>query len=169
LLILLFAIPLSLPAQTISENKKDEFTGQHIKRTTYERFTSASKQRLWGNARISQIDSLIYLEIKLQLGGNIFGVSKGGKVMFKLKNGTILEVTSLSDELSTIGGGAVDMLGSKNPGLHMQCLLTDTAITLLKSSVPTKMRVYTTDGYAEADIKESFGEKISKMVTLIKE
>jgi hypothetical protein len=73
----------------------------------------------------------------------------------------------MRSEISTIGAGAIDLIGSNNPGVLITCVLKPGDIESISKSLPQKIRMYLTDGYVEADIKKSFGEGIAKAIDLI--
>lgn len=151
-------------SQTIAEESIDEFTGSSIKRSSWETFNQSMK--FIGHFRISKIDSIFYFDLKMMRGDKVFSISEGSDLMFKLDNNEIVTVKALTTEITCTGCGAIGFNGSTGQGIQISYLLSSDQLKLLKEHKVVKVRVYTTDGYLEDEIKEKFIDRISKACAL---
>lgn len=148
-------------AQTLIENKKDEFTGLIIKRTSYEKITSDLAGPFHAYCRISKIGDLILFDLKLLLGvREYFSISKGDKMMFKMKDGSVIEIVSLDTKISASGEGSVGLSYSAAPGVSISYGLSDEIIKSLLAQPIEKIRIYTSKGYLEKELSKKFDENI---------
>jgi hypothetical protein len=145
--------------QTIVENKKDEFTGNSIIRTSWE--TIQSNFHFTGYFRISRINDHIYFDLKMILGsGGVFAINKDDQLMFKLENDSIITLYNLEYALTCSGCGAISLAGSSAQGIKTSYSLSEQNVEELKKFKIVKWRIYTTNGYVEDEIKEKKQELI---------
>lgn len=164
-LILLIGVN-NLSAQTLKENKVDEFTKNTVKRTSWEPISKMGK--IYAHARASKINDNIYLDIRsLFPAVDVFAVKEGEAVMIKLKTDSIITLTNPKAQVSCKGCGSVNIIGSDGYGVELNLLLNKEQIESLTKNKATKVRIYTTDGFVESDIKEKFQENIGKVLKLI--
>jgi len=156
-------------AQTIEEDKIDEFTKNSIKRTSWETLTNPSFNGNFASyVRISKINSTFYLNFKMWNNG-IFSILKDDNLFFKLKNDSIVTLFANESTISCRGCGSKGMAGSDAFGVKVNFNLDSKDIELLKGSEIEKIRIYTTGGYLEKAVKERFSEVIKKELMLFNE
>ena len=137
-------------SQSLEEDKVDEFTGNSIKRTSWEILNQTMKFNAF--TRISEINGNVYLDLKL-MTGKVFAIDEGDEFMLKLNNDEILKLQNLKYEITCTGCGARGYSGSQAQGLSVVYLLSKDQIDKLLEFGIMKIRIYTTDGYLEEDLK----------------
>ena len=155
-------------AQEIEKNYKDEFTGSQIIKTDWEFLNNASKG-FSAKFRISKINENYYLDLKMMIGSSnpkVFSIHEGDKLMFKLSNDEILELLSESSEVTCTGCGSTGLVGSAAQGINISYSITEEQFQQLKSTPVAKLRIYTTDGYVENDVKDKHAKTIQKTFQL---
>lgn len=162
LLLLLVSIPIY--SQKIVENKVDEFTKKSIVRTDWEKISSTSE--LYLNVRVNKIDSISFLELRFFTNG-VASIDKNHDISFMLDNGEIINLHSAQYEISNYGDGAIGIVGSNVLGLGIECLLTETDIEKFKNHTITKVRINTSVGYFQNDVKSKFSEKFKGLFQLV--
>lgn len=155
----------SILGQEIAENKIDEFTKDSVKRTSYEALNNSSN--FTASFRISKINGTEYFDLKIMLGGSVFSIGKGQKLMFKLYNDSIVELSNIEYSLSRKGCGAKGFIGSAAEGVKTSYLLGKNEHAIFAEHKIIKLRVYTTNGYVENDIKEKNALTLQKALKLI--
>lgn len=166
-IILFFACLLTMAAnsQKIVENKVDEFTKHAVKRTDYEKAFQTFKGNMM-HVALKKIDSTKFLSMKLMLGG-VFSIREGQELMFKMKDGSIVSFQNLKYAITCAGCGAVSFIGSTGEGIESDYLTDDDKLNKLTAQLITKIRVYTSSGYIEEDVKEKNAIVLQKMLKLI--
>jgi hypothetical protein len=152
-------------AQTLEENKTDDFTNNKVKRTSWE--TVNETMSFSAYFRISQINSDTFFDLKLMIGGKVFSVKKDQELMFKLENGEVVKLANLEYTITCKGCGARGFIGSAAEGAKMSYLIDKDQLEKLKTSKVVKLRIYTSDGYVENDIKEKNSKKIQTAILLL--
>lgn len=165
ILLLTFSlISFSSFSQKIVENKIDDFTKKGIVRTDWENLSGMSS--LHFSTRISKIDDKGYLNIKV-FTQSVTSVTKDHDILLMAENGEILTLHSLEHVISGYGDGANGIVGSKVLGLHITCALAENDISFLKNNIIKKVRINSSNGYMEDDIKAKNGKKLQQMVLLV--
>ena len=162
-IILLIGFSIQVKGQKLVENKVDEFTGNQIKRTSWVT-TSIGYSRT--NFGISKINNNFYLNLKMLKGG-VFSIAKGANIMFKLTNEEIITLSNNNYEITCTGCGAIGFVGSAAQGINTSYDITTEQLTKLKNIGIKKIRIYTSDGYLEDDLKSKHDRKIKKAISLI--
>lgn len=163
--LLFLLLPVFGNAQKLVENTKDEFTGAIVKRTQWEQFSGKVKH--FSYIRASRIDNNFYIGYKLSMNNQVFGISQGAKLMIKLADSTIITATAVENKVTCGGCGAINILGGTGPGMNIEYSIPgDKFLELLKSKA-VKIRLYTSDGYTEADIKEGNAADFIKQAELL--
>jgi hypothetical protein len=152
-LIILALIPFAVYGQKITENKKDDMTGHTIIKTSKERLTGMSSN--WIKAGVIKINNAEYLALTISNGGSFFIIREGAELMIKLDNDSIIKGYSNSLESANDGVG----------GKQADCIYKFANTEPLKSKNISKIRVYTTEGYVDFDVKK--GDIIKKEFELI--
>lgn len=163
-LLLLFSINLN--AQELVDNKVDEFTKYHLKRTSWEMAFAT-----WGGKysyyRFTNIDSTIALDLRISLNNTVFSMREKEKIMMKLDNDSILTLYNLTYAITKRGGAAKGITGSANMGLQATFILNNDAINALMKNRVVKIRIYTTDGYAEEEVNKDRSATFQSALSLV--
>lgn len=168
ILFILIIISTFANGQELEKNYKDDFTGDSVKRTSWEFLNNASNG-FTAKFRISNIDDHYFLNLKMMIGSSnpkVFSIHEGDKLMFKLSNEEIVELLSSSSEITCTGCGSTGLIGSAAQGINISYIITKEQFDKLKSTSVSKLRVYTTDGYVENDVKEKHSKTIQKAFQL---
>jgi hypothetical protein len=165
-LIALLAIWSNIHSQTIKENQVDEFTKNKVIRTSWE---FISKSKIYAHVRASKINGDQTLDFRFMLpgGDHVFAIPTGDAIMFKLENDSIITLKNTEHKISCSGCGAVNIIGSQAEGVEIFSILSQADIEQLSKYKIKKIRLYTTDGYREAEIADKFQDIIKKELLII--
>lgn len=155
----------TLFAQKLKENKVDEFTKNSVKRTSWETLTT--NMQFTAQYRLSQINKDKLFDFKIIQGGKVLGMKKGEEMMLKLENGEIVTLTSLESATSCVGCGSTNIVGSAAQGISVTYSLSDEAYSKLTGNKVDKVRIYTTDGYLEKEVKDKAANTLQTTLSLI--
>ena len=61
----------------------------------------------------------------------------------------------------------VNLIGSSNYGFQISLPLSEDQVNQFLSNTIARIRIYTTDGYAEADVKDKFQTAVAKALKLV--
>lgn len=155
-------------AGQVLEEKVDEFTKVKVVNTSWtELIGGGPMSSLCTNFRLLSVDSgVFFLELKMMLGGKVFAIAKGNPIMFLFEDGSTVSFENLNYEVACKGCGAVGFSGSEAYGTSTNYRVNLVAIETLSKKKPTKVRVYTSEGYVEREVKAKNAEKINKSFTL---
>lgn len=156
----------SIAAQKIAENKVDEFTKNTVKRTSWEAIQRTST--LTAYCRVSKINDVVYLELRCMLGGYVFAIDKGDKLMLMTDTDSVITLLNGKYEISCKGCGSINITGSALQGAELSYLVSNDEFNFLLNNRVKKLRLYTTKGYVEAELKDKFSETLMKEFALIK-
>lgn len=162
----LFMLPLCY-AQEIEKNEVDEFTGNRVITTSWEKLTY--KMSFVSYARFKVIDDDIYLNVKMMQGnGSVFAIAEEAKLMLMFEDKSVLELQSLTYEIASRGAGAIGLAGSNAHGINATYVTgQDDWLSVLQKELITKVRIYTTDGYIDTDVRNKDAIKIRAAANLI--
>jgi hypothetical protein len=150
----------------LEENKVDEFTNHAVKRTSWETLVMTMKFTTY--FRISKIDSIVWLDTKMIIGASVFAIGEGQEIMFKLTTDEIVKLPNLKYEVTCRGCGAIGFSGSQAQGISVSYPMEPEQISQLMEYQVEKVRIYTTDGYVEDDVKFENYVKLRNALKLIK-
>lgn len=151
--------------QELTKNEVDEFTGKTVKETSWE--TLNKKSKLYSYVRFRKVDSTIYFVFKMMIGNKVYSVDKGEVLYLKFADEEIVKISNSQYQLTTYGAGAVGLIGSKALGVELTCLINQETLSKLEEKTLAKVRVYTSDGYVEAEVKEKQAENFKELAKLI--
>lgn len=155
-----------LIGQDLVENKVDDFTGNVVKRTSWEILNYTMKFTAY--CRISKINDNTFFELKMMMGtGSVFSISEGAALMFKLSNNEIIELNNLEYAITCNGCGARGFSGSAAQGIKVSYLITNEQADKLQALIATKIRIYTNDGYLENKLKTKYYQSIKNALYLV--
>lgn len=141
----------------LEENYIDEFTGNSVKRTSWE--TLNMTMQFTAYYRISKINDHYYLNLKMMLN-KVFSISKDQEFMFKLDDGTVLKFLNLEYTTTCRGCGAKGFSGSEAQGIEVSYPVKKEQIDILINNRIEKLRIYTNDGYLENEVSEKRSKEI---------
>lgn len=169
-LLLLFAVSTSaVYSQKLVTNSKDEFTGKIVKQTSVEALAAPFKMTGYRyDFSIKQVDSNCYFNLRLtSLSNSVFSIKDGDQFAIKFQDGSVVELTNTEYAISERGKGSTGLSGSMSFGVSLFMLLSKENIDALLSKKITKVRIYTTDGYSDQDIKSNADKKVKAALKLI--
>jgi len=161
-------LPLGAFSQKITKDYTDEFTGIHERQTNWEGIGTNNK---W-TAHVSFLEAekeILYMDIRIiieSLRNNYYSISKGDKMMIKLSNDSVISLTSTADFSCCKGCGAVNFFGSGANGISARYQVLDDETDALKKYAVVKIRLYTSKGHLELDLKEKKQEVIKSLINL---
>lgn len=160
---IIFSIVFSCNAQEIVKNEVDDFTGNRVIETSWEKLA-------WGlgipsgiYARIRSINGTMILDMKYMIDDAVV-IGKGDKLMFLDNNKNKNEVTSINTYIGEKGGGAIGLAGSGVWGIYAQY---SGELGFLNNSLIQKIRIYTSKGYYNKEIKKKYQETLQKLYKLV--
>ena len=155
-------------SQTLEENITDEFTGDRILRSSWETFSMPKWTGLIMYVRASYISGTTYLDTKFIYGtGQVFSVNEEGVFMLKLSSGEIINLPITEFRVTSTGEGAKGISGYNMMGMQLQFKVSDEIIMKFKLDPPTKIRLYTTDGYLEGEVNKKEAEHLAGVFQVI--
>lgn len=166
LLLAAWVLPLCATAQKLVENKVDDFTKAKVKRTTWEPI--CREAGFYAYAKASSINDQNILSIKFMGKGSVYSISEKDQIMIMLQNDSIISLNCMKYTLSCKGCGATGLVGSNAYGISADYAFTSEQRDFLINNKVKKIRVYTSVGYSEGEIKEKFAETFIKELELIK-
>ncbi len=138
-------------ASKIKVDKVDDMTGNTVKRTYWDKLVMAIDYTYY--FQLSRINENYYLGLKVLLG-SVSSVDKGDKLILKLENGELVNLYCMEYSISCRGCGAIGISGSEMQGIEVDFILTEEVINKLGSKRIIKLRLYTSQGYIENQVKE---------------
>lgn len=154
-------------SQTLEENKIDEFTKASVKRTSYEPLIQNGKWYLF--FRVSKINGTEYLDMKMiYYKNNKYQIIRQGmQVMVLLQDDSVINLSNIETATSCRGCGARGLSGSGALGIAVNYLVHPDDHRALKSLPIKKIRIYTTDGYIEDEIKDKRSDLLIQLLSLV--
>jgi hypothetical protein len=143
---------LNLCGQSLEVDEVDEFTKNRVKKTTYETLHTSMKFSAF--CRISNINGSEFFELKMMIGAKVFSINKDQELMLKLDNEEIITIKNLEYAITCTGCGAKGFGGSTGQGIKTSYFLSKEQHEKLKTNKVVKLRIYTSDGYVEGEVKE---------------
>ena len=166
LAILLF--PIITFGQKLEENKVDEFTKSFVKRTSWETISPFNmSNRFYAFTSFRKINNIYLLDFKMTLRNDaVFSINKGDNIMFKTSDSVII-MSNSNYKISCKGCGVKGFTGSGLEGIEVVYEISESDVKYLISNKIKKIRVYTSDGYVEEDIKEKYAEMFIRQLKLV--
>lgn len=166
--IVISIIPSICFGQKLEENKIDEFTKAYVKKTSWETLNPFGfSNKLYAFTRIRKIDSTYFLDFKVTLrSGSVFSISQGDELMIKTSD-SIIVLSNLKYQISCTGCGVKGFTGSGLEGIEVMYEIPASDVFYLLNNKIKKIRVYTSDGYVEDDIKDKNAEMFVRQLKLV--
>lgn len=149
-------LPFVMKGQKIKESKKDDMNGTYIIKTSSERITGGMTP-YWIKASVSSYNKSLFLDMNSCFGGSFFIVREDADVTIKLDNDSIVKLKTSSKAVASEGMGGKQAVVS--------CNLNSYQIQSLKSRKISKIRIMTSEGYSDFEIKN--GDIIKKEIELV--
>jgi hypothetical protein len=155
-------------AQKLVTNKTDEFTGNSVKETSVENLAQPLKMSGYSyKFSFKKINENVYLGLRIMsLSNSVFAIKDGEVLMLKTED-TVITLSNSKYEISSRGGAGGGLSSSNSQGVTLYFSLNKDAVDTLKSKSINKLRLYTTDGYSEQDIKPAADKKVKAALNLI--
>jgi hypothetical protein len=164
LLPLLFFCSIAF-AQKLITDKTDEFTGKKVKETSVENLA----QPLSGIAyrfSFKKIDDNVYFNLRVISHGSVFAIKDGEVLMLKTAD-SVIKLSNTEYVISKKGGAGGGLSSSYSEGVSLYFRLNNESVELIKSKAIIKVRLYTTDGYTEQDVKASADKRVKDALALV--
>lgn len=152
-------------SQKIVENKIDEFTGDKIIKSSWQKLIWSGKGVAY--FRINEFNNVKFFDFKF-FNRQVFSIDKGDKIMLKLDNGEFVTLLNNKFTITCTGCGSIGLNGSGVQGINVLYRLNEEDLKNLQQNKVEKIRFYTSKGYSEHKIKEKYSTKISKSIELFK-
>lgn len=166
LLVWLVALSTISYSQGISKSETDDFTGSKVIYTTWDQLNASGlscKNVLLFKFRLENETQYFHLN---WIFDKVVAVPEGEKVMFKLKDGTLIKFYNISHVISSKGGGSTNVTCKDSYGVSLILKNEDLSVFANESNPIEKVRIYTTDGYVDIDIKEKYAAKVTALYEL---
>ncbi len=156
-------------SQTIEIDKVDEFTGEKMKTTSWEKFNFSFSSNFIAYGRFMKMEDEIFFNLKMRMTtSKVFSMDKGEKFMIKMKSGEIIELRNTEYEISCIGCGSPGLEGSGVYGVDLKFRLSNSQIESLIKEEAYKVRINTSIGYVEDLVKPKYFKRFQNGLILIK-
>lgn len=156
-------------AQKLVTNKTDEFTGKKVKETSIE--TLAKPLKMSGftyTFAMKKVDENLYLNLRLMsLSNSVFSIKDGSVLSLKMDNDSVINLSNPEYTISKRGGAGAGLTSGNSEGVSLYFLISNENIELLKVHKIVKVRVYTTNGYTDQDIKAAADKKVKDALKLV--
>lgn len=157
LLLLAFILPMLANAMKIETDQIDEFTGQRTVITSWEKINYDQN-----HIRFRLQNGILFLDWKMLYNGAIV-ISEGDKILFKAVDGDISSYESATTEFGSKGAGATGIGGSLAWGIFAHYI---GPLEWFTNHTTKLIRIYTSEGYIDREVKEKEGRKISALYKL---
>lgn len=168
LLPLLLIVSTNSFSQKLVTNKTDEFTGKKVKETSVE--TLARPFKMSGFAytfSFKKVDDNLYFNLRaMSLSNSVFAIKDGEVLMLKTAD-TVLKLSNVEYTISKKGGAGGGLSSGGTEGVSLYFLLNSEAVELIKNKPILKVRLYTTEGYTEQDVKSASDKRVKDALGLI--
>jgi hypothetical protein len=155
--------------QKLVTDKTDEFTGARVKETSIENLAKPFKMSGFAYTfAFRKIDDKIYFNLRLMsMSNSVFSIKDGEILSLKLDNDSIINLSNGEYAISKRGGAGSGLSSGSSQGVSLLFPLSINSIDLLKTRPIVKVRIYTTDGYSEQEIKSSASKRVIDALTLL--
>lgn len=156
-------------AQKLVTDKTDEFTGKRVKETSIENLAQPFKMSGFAyKFTFRKVNNNLYFNLRIMsLSNSVFAVKDGEVLMLKTAD-TVIKLTNNEYTISKKGGSAGGGLSSAgSEGVSLYFPLNNESIELIKNKPIVKVRLYTTDGYTEQEIKSAADKRVKEALSLI--
>lgn len=169
LISILALFTLALQAQKIEKNEIDDFTGDKKIMTNWERLNMGNgitgKNHLY--FRLLSNDGDCRLDLKWVTADRL-RVDDDSKMLILQKDKSITEVRSLGDARAEKGGGSINIQMTAIEGIWLT-YIGDFNFLSDDTNPVTKLRISTSEGYVDIELKDKNAKKLNKAYKLIEQ
>ena len=166
LVLLLLLIPAASHAQKIAEDKIDEFTHAHVKRTTWNWMDYRFGSDKMVHSRFSEIDGQLFLDVRYTTRKPC-AMPEGSQFMLKFDDDSIITLVIPKTILACIGCGATGLNASGVYGLDLSFPIPADYVKIFASKRLDKYRIYLDTGYQEDNVAQSDAKTFLKQAALM--
>lgn len=169
LLPLLLLVCLNSFAQKLVTDKTDEFTGKKVKETSIENLAQPFKMSGFAyKFSFKKIDDNLYFNVRIMSLSNSMFAIKDGEVLYLKTADTVIKLSNVEYLISKRGGaGGGGLSSSASEGVSLYFPLNNESVEIIKSKPILKVRLYTTDGYTEQDVKAAADKRVKDALKLV--
>jgi hypothetical protein len=156
-------------AQKLITDKTDEFTGKKVKETSIENLAQPFKMSGYAyKFSFKKINDALFFNLRaMSLSNSVFAIKDGEVLMLKMAD-TVVKLSNIDYVISKRGGAGGSGLSSANSqGVSLYFPLNKESAELIKSNTILKVRLYTTEGYTEQDVKTAADKRVKDALTLV--
>ena len=166
LFMMLAGLTMSAQKCKYAKNEVDKFTNKTIVETKEDAFVISGMGLGFSvGYSLYKSDNNKYLKLRLTDSGSLFAIREGNEIMFKLENGNVINLKFIESQIAD---------SSYNSGLkatfHKIITLvpiTNEEIDQFKNNKLTDIRIYTTDGYVDKEVKEKRAKIFQELLKCI--
>lgn len=103
--------------------------------------------------KIKKIDDNYFMLLKIIVFNKPIYFSNEQPLMFKTANGSICSIKTMDFGTPCLGCGSTGFVGSKAIGTQANYIITKEQLECIKNDFVDKIRIYTTGGYIEYELK----------------
>jgi len=160
-------VQISMFGQKIEKSQIDNFTGEKVVYTSWERIKMGKGATGENNLlfMFRHENNTNYLHLKW-ITAEILSVLDDARIMFKFNDNSIITLNSIYSVVASRGGGVNGLSWSNAIGL--EAIYKGSEIGgFAKQLVVTQMRIYTTKGYVDIDLNDKDAQKINRAFQLL--
>lgn len=167
LIVLMLLFPVLAFSQKIEKSEIDDFTGNKVVYTSWEKIKGGNAMTGRNNLMfmLRYENGTKYFHLKW-ITAEVASISDGAKLMFKLSDDSVVTLNSISYVLSGKGEGVTGLSWSGILGIHA-IYKGDDISKFAGNAIASKVRIYTSDGYIDIDLKDKDAAKINKAYALL--
>jgi pimeloyl-CoA synthetase len=156
-------------AQKLITDKTDEFTHHKVKETSIEILAHPFKMSGFSyDFRFKKVDEDVYLNLRIMLMSNsVFAIKDGRVLLLKMQNDSVIELKNSDYTISKRGAAGNGLSASNCEGASLYFSLSKEDIEMIKNNKIIKVRLYTTDGYTEQDVKAAADKRVKDALALV--
>jgi len=168
LLPLLLFICSNAFAQKLITDKTDEFTGKKVKETSVENLAQPFKMNGFAyKFSFKKVNDDLYFNLRIMsLSNSVFAIKDGEVLMLKTAD-TVIKLSNIEYVISKKGGAGGGLSSSYSEGVSIYFPLSKESAELIKQKEIIKIRLYTTDGYSEQDVKVVADKRVKESLALV--
>jgi hypothetical protein len=163
LIFLMSCLASKQQSNKLEVNKIDEYTGNSVKKTYWQ---FLSKDRGYTYVRFRKVNNQYFLHFKA-ITGSVFAIDEGENLYFKFNDGSIMKLYNPEYDISSYGGGSVNIVGSELLGIYLIIPISKKELETFSSKQLTGIRMIGTEGYRQKKVRKDYAENLIRLATLI--
>lgn len=155
-------------AQKLVTNKTDEFTGKKVKETSIENLAQPFKMSGFAyKFSFKMVNDALYFNLRIMsLSNSVFAIKDGEVLMLKMAD-TVVTLSNTEYAISKKGGAGGGLSSGYSEGVSLYFQLNKESVAIIKNKAILKVRLYTTDGYSEQEVKEAADKRVKDALALV--